>query len=189
MPTKRTTPAINASGGDPLQATQTIVIFDKFCNAEFEADVKARAAKHGADALVAVFQAITAAEGPGTTGELVLNVVVDVPPFVKIMHNAGLATLTAVDANPIDPFTGLTRPGDLLSGLAAGPYALANRRYSTRCSLNKLPPDSITAELTPYSASRWHRSRWHRNHWSSRLACGDVQSIDQATPRRRCAIR
>ncbi|MFT6292103.1 MAG: hypothetical protein ACJAR2_002717 [Ilumatobacter sp.] len=156
--------AVNASGGDPLQTAEVIAIFEKFCAAEFDADVEARAAKHRAeapmydlqrnssqrryDALVAVFQAATAAEGPGTASELVLNVVVDAHTFARIMHHAGLATSADIDGNPIDPFTGLARLGDLLSELAASPRALANRRCETDTGITVHAHDVLRAALS-----------------------------------------
>ncbi len=84
---------VAATGGDPVVAAQLVTVFDMFVQAEFQRDVDARAAEHGAaaceyplartaaqrrfDALVAIFAAAAGSPQAAKLPEPVVNIVID----------------------------------------------------------------------------------------------------------------
>lgn len=156
--------AITASGGDPLQAAEFRQIFDRFVDAEFRADVDARAAEHGSnaaladlprtdrqrrfDALVAIFRAAAGADGPGQPADLVVDIVVDADTWAQTFHQAGLAAARTLDGVAVDPFTGMTRPDELLVELLADPAGLASRQCETSNGIRVHPHDVLRAALS-----------------------------------------
>ncbi|MEP6295895.1 MAG: DUF222 domain-containing protein [Ilumatobacter sp.] len=155
---------INASGGSPLEAAEMIEIFDGFVEAEFRRDVAARAERHGVnaefhdlartarqrrfDALMAMFRAAAASDGSARAARLVLNIVVDAKTFAKVSHAAGLATDTNLAGEPVDPFTGLTRPADLIDELLSDPASLLDRRCETDAGVPVHAHDVLQAALS-----------------------------------------
>lgn len=156
--------AINASGGSPLQAAEMVEIFDGFVEAEFHKDIAARAERHGDnaefhdlartarqrrfDALLAIFRAAAASDGSAIAAGLVLNIVVDAKTFARVAHAAGLATDTNLAGEVVDPFTGLTRPADLIDELLSGPGSLLDRRCETDAGVPVHAHDVLQAALS-----------------------------------------
>lgn len=155
---------VHASGGDPLGAAEMVEIFDAFVEAEFAKDVATRKERHGdnasfhdlertdrqrrADALQSVFRAAAASDGSTIAAKLVLNIVVDAASYAQITHAAGLATDTGLDGEPLDPFTGLARPMDLLDEMVADPAALLERRCETDSGAPVHAHDVLRAALS-----------------------------------------
>ena len=160
---------ITAHGGDGLTAAELIAIHQRFTDAEYQADLEARRSEHGDaaeqhplarttaqrrfDALVTIFRRAAGAEGLGTTGDPLVNVVIDANTWGRVLAESGLAPTTSLDGRPIDPFTGLTRPGDLLD------RTRRITRVAHRAPLrNQQRGDPAPPRRTPSSARRPHPS-------------------------------
>lgn len=156
--------ALTVFGGDGLTAAEVEVIFERFCDAEYAADVAERARLHPEhpadhplprtagqrrhDAIIEIFRAAGASDRAGTEAELVLNIVTDAQTFAAAMHSAGLATGTNLAGERIDPFTGLAVPSSLLDDLVADPASLASRRCETTSGIELHPHDVLRAALS-----------------------------------------
>lgn len=156
--------AVSAFGGDPLRAEEMVEIFDAFVEAEFRKDVEARRERHGDnadfhdlartdrqrrfDALCAIFRDAAVSEGTPVAPQLVLNVVTDARTYAATAHAAGLATATNLAGEPVDPFTGLARPGSLIEELMADPSSLLDRRCETASGVPVHAHDVLRAALS-----------------------------------------
>jgi hypothetical protein len=153
---------VTASGGDGLTASEMIAIHRRFTEAEHRADVDARRAAFGDqadqhplprtsgqrrfDALVAIFRHAASATGLTDAAEPLVNVVVDAATWARVLTEAGLAPTTTLSGEPVDPFTGLARPSDLLTELVSWPE-LATARCETADGVALHPHDVLRAAL------------------------------------------
>lgn len=129
---------LDAAGGDPLVNAELDAIFRRFTEREFQADVAARRAEFGDradehplprtaaqrsyDAFVALMQhAVTNLDAGGSakTSEPLVNILVDQHTWATLLANAGLAPDSTLAGEPVDPFTGVAEPDDLLDDLLA----------------------------------------------------------------------
>jgi hypothetical protein len=154
---------LTAHGGDGLTAAELITIHRRFADAEYRADLEARRAEFGAtadqhplprtagqrrfDALVAIFRRAAGTERLGTTGDPLVNVVIDARTWARMLATSGLAPTTSLDGQPIDPFTGLPRPVDLLGELVRTPDSLTDLRCETTSGVPLHPHDVLRAAL------------------------------------------
>ena len=154
---------IGAHGGDGLTTAELMAIHQRFTEAEYRLDVEARRAEFGDDAdhhplprtagqrrfdaLVTIFQRAAAANGVGTTSDPLVNIVVDDDTWARLQARVGLAPTTTLSDHPIDPFTGLARPNDLLDELVSSPEQLATRRCETTNGVVLHPHDVLRAAL------------------------------------------
>lgn len=155
---------ISASGGDPLTAVELEQILEHFEDAEYAKDVAVRRDLWGNDAslhelartpgqrrhdaIVAIFRAAIASGESGEAAALVLNIVCDAATWAKISHEAGLASDTDLEGRPVDPFTGMTRPKELLDELTADPDSLLDRRCETDTGVPVHAHDVLRAALS-----------------------------------------
>ena len=155
---------ITATGGDPVTATELERILEHFADAEYAKDVAARkelwgddapfhelartAGQRRHDAIVAIFRAAVASGESGQAAALVLNIVCDATTWAEISHEAGLATDTNLDGQPVDPFTGMARPKDLLDELMSDPTSILDRRCETDTGVPVHPHDVLRAALS-----------------------------------------
>jgi hypothetical protein len=129
--------SLHGAGGDPLINAELEMIFRRFCELEYDADVAARRdqygddaelhqlprtpAQRGYDALVAIMRHAAAnldAGRPPRTADWLVNVLIDHRTFAAMLTAAGLAPdATSLAGEPIDPFTGLPSPTSLLTDL------------------------------------------------------------------------
>lgn len=157
---------MKVTGGDAMATATLIAIVDRFVEREFAADVEARRAEHGDDAagvplhrtdahrrhdaIHAAFELANRAldaELGVTRPEPLINLVVDDATFGRSLADVGLATDLDLDGNPIDPFTGLAEPIDLLAELLERPDELLNRRCETSNGVPLRPRHVVQAAL------------------------------------------
>ncbi len=77
-----------------------------------------------------------------------LNIVCDATTWAEISHGAGLAADTNLAGEVVDPFTGLTRPKDLLDELTPDPASVLDRRCETEAGVSVHPHDVLRAALS-----------------------------------------
>ena len=112
---------VAAHGGDGTVSAEMIAIFERFCEAEFRADVEARSHEHGDaaerqplprearqrrfDALLSIFRSAAAAEGVGSPADPLVNIVIDATTWSNLLADAGLAPdgAFALDGTVIEP--------------------------------------------------------------------------------------
>ena len=154
---------VTALGGDGPTTAEMIAIHRRFTEAEYRADVDARRAQFGDDAdtqplpraagqrrfdaLVEIFRRAAAADGLGDTGDPLVNVVIDDTTWARVLTESGLAPETTLAGEPVDPFTGLARPGELLDDLVAAPERLHDVRCETTNGVALHPHDVLRAAL------------------------------------------
>jgi hypothetical protein len=154
---------ITAHGGDGLTTAELMAIHQRFVEAEYQADVELRRAEFGDaadqhplprtsgqrrfDAFVTIFRRAACAEGLGSTGDPLVNVVIDAATWARVLARSGLAPTTSLDGRPIDPFTGLSRPSDLLDELDVSPQSLNDLRCETGNGVPLHPHDVLRAAL------------------------------------------
>jgi hypothetical protein len=154
---------ITAHGGEGLTTAELMAIHQRFVEAEYRADVEARRAEFGDtaeqyplrrtagqrrfDALVTIFQRAAGAEGFGSTGDPLVNVVIDAATWARVLAESGLAPTTSLDGQPIDPFTGLARPSDLLDELVGSSESLNDFRCESSSGVTLHPHDVLRAAL------------------------------------------
>ncbi len=149
---------VAAVGGDPITAAEIVAIFDLACQQEFDADVAARAAEHGDDAVnhelprsagqrrFDAFIRIVRAGGAAIThdadagtqsiAKVVVNVIIDQDTFHHTLAEAGLAP------------AGMIR--DAIGELGAEPAALMNRKCEMSDGTPIHPHDALRALLDGY---------------------------------------
>ncbi len=149
---------VSVVGGDPVTATEIVAIFDLACQQEFDADVAARAAEHGDDAVnhplprtagqrrhdafIRIFRAGGAAiaqdanAGRQSIAKVVVNVIIDEDTFHQILADARLAP------------AGMIR--DAIGELVADPTGLANRKCETSNGVPIHPHDALRALFDGY---------------------------------------
>ena len=154
---------ITAHGGDGLTTAELMAIHRRFTEAEHRADVEARRSRFGDaaeqhplprtagqrrfDALTAIFRRAAGAEGLGSTGDPLVNVVIDAESWARVLEASGLAPATSLDGRPIDPFTGLARPSELLDELVGSPKSIEELRCQTTSGVMLHPHDVLRAAL------------------------------------------
>ena len=154
---------ITAHGGDALTTAELIAIHQRFTEAEYQTDVDARRAQHGDtadqhplprtvgqrrfDALVTIFRTAASAENLGSIGDPLINVIIDATTWARILAATGLAPTTTLDGQPVDPFTGLTRPTELLDELVTTPQSLTDLRCETSNGITLHAHDVLRAAL------------------------------------------
>ena len=150
---------VSAHGGDPLTAAEMIAIHDRNCDIEYQRDLDARRAEYGDDAelhelprtqrqrrfdaLIAVFRSAAQSDGIDKVSDPLVNIEIDAHTFGRILLDAELSTSSDLDGNPIDPFTGLAQPSDML----ADPAQLVHRRCETTNGVQLHPHDVLRAAL------------------------------------------
>ena len=174
---------ITAHGGDGLTTAELMAIHQRFVEAEYQADVEARRAEFGDaadqhplprtsgqrrfDAFVTIFRRAAGAEGLGSTGDPLVNVVIDAATWARVLAVSGLAPTTSLDGRPIDPFTGLARLSDLLDELVASPESLNDLRCETSNGVPLHPHDVLRAALAGHvRPGRRRRCRGGDRHGS-----------------------
>ncbi len=129
---------LDAGGGDPLVNVELEATFRHFCELEYEADVAARRAEHGDradehplprtgaqrgyDAFVAIMRGALANRHAGRAApatEPLVTILIDHRTWGHLLAEAGLAPDATLAGEPIDPFTGLASPEDVLAELRA----------------------------------------------------------------------
>ena len=154
---------ITAHGGDGLTTAELMAIHRRFVEAEYQADIEARRAEFGDaadqhplprtsgqrrfDAVVTIFHRAAGAEGLGSTGDPLVNVVIDAATWSRVLAASGLAPTTSLDGRPIDPFTGLDRLSGLLDELVASPESLNDLRCETSNGVPLHSHDVLRAAL------------------------------------------
>lgn len=154
---------ITAHGGDGLTTAELMAIHQRFVEAEYQTDVEARRAEFGDaadqhplprtsgqrrfDAFATIFHRAAAAEGLGSTGDPLVNVVIDAATWSRVLAVSGLPPTTSPDGQPVDPFTGLARPSDLVDELVASPQSLDDLRCETSSGVPLHPHDVLRAAL------------------------------------------
>jgi hypothetical protein len=154
---------ITAHGGDALTTSELIAIHQRFIEAEYQTDLEARRVEFGEtadqhplarttgqrrfDALVTIFRRAAGAAKLASTGDPLVNIVIDADTWAQILADSRLAPTSTLDGQPIDPFTGLTRPRDLLDELIGSPESLADRHCETTNGVALHPHDVLRAAL------------------------------------------
>lgn len=154
---------VRAHGGTGLISDEMISIFDRFCHAEYEADVAARLAEHASDAenhplprsagqrrfdaFVSVFRTANGAADVGAPPAFVVNITTDAATFGRMLRDAGLTPRTSLDGVPVDPFTGLERPVDLIAEMLDAPGGLTRLRCETSNGVPLHTHDVLRAAL------------------------------------------
>lgn len=154
---------ITARGGDGSTTAELIAIHQRFTEAEYRADVDARRAEFGDDAehhplghtaaqrrfdaMVAISRCAASAQGLGSTGDPLVNIVVDATTWARVLAESGLAPATTLDGEPVDPFTGLRRPSAFLDDLVSSPERMARVRCETSNGVAVHPHDVLRAAL------------------------------------------
>ncbi len=154
---------IAAHGGNGLTAAEMISIHQRFTEEEYRNDVEARRAEFGDaadehplprmanqrrfDAIAAIFRRAATAEGLGSTSDPLVNVVIDVATWSELLSESGLAPASSLAGQPIDPFTGLPQPHELLAELAGADAELSDRRCETSNGVALPPHDVLRAAL------------------------------------------
>lgn len=154
-------------GGDPLQATQVVAVFDRFVDAEYRRDLDARRAEWGDDAdahplprtpsqrrfdaLIAIFAAAAGSPEGGALPEPTVHIVVDERSAHEALTHAGI-TLPGGNVIELDDDGGAADPDALLADLAdellADPAAFLRRRCHTEQGSPVHPSIVLRALLT-----------------------------------------
>lgn len=157
---------LDAVGGDPLVNAELGAIFQRFCDAEFQADLTARraefgdradehplprtAAQRGYDAFVAIMRHALANHEAGRdskVSEPLVNILADHRTWAHLLADAGLAPDTNLAGEAVDPFTGTAAPSDLLADLMNDPDSTSTRRCETSTGQILHPHDVLRAAL------------------------------------------
>ena len=164
---------LQASGGDGLITAEMITILNKFTDIEFANDVEANRHAHSNnahgddadgftlarsdrqrrfDALAAIFRTASAAQAAGVAGtpaEFVVNIVADAATWGRMLLAAGLTVANDLDANPIDPFTGLSvdDANDVINNLSNDLANAHHRICETTNGVQLHPHDVLRAAL------------------------------------------
>lgn len=154
---------VRASGGDALTTSGYLAVFERFVDAEFQADHDARrtAAENGDDvpagrtrrqlrfdAMIAMARAAAAHNGYGSPSEPLVSILCDQHTWSWIIAHSGLGSATSLDGGSIDPFTGLPQPAELIDDLLGDPEQLPTRRCETTNGVPLHPDDVLRAALS-----------------------------------------
>jgi hypothetical protein len=158
---------ITAHGGDALTTSELIAIHQRFVDTEYQTDLETRRNQFGDhaeqhplprtagqrrfDALATILRTAANAKNVGSTADPLVNIVIDADTWSHILADTGLAPTTSLDRQPIDPFTGLSRPSDLLTELTGSPEQLTNRRCETTNGITLHPHDVLRAALAGHT--------------------------------------
>ena len=144
---------VSAHGGDGTTTAEMIEIFQRFCEAEFRADIESRRAEHGADAdahplprtsrqrrfdaLQTILRTAATAAGVGSAvADPLVNIVIDAATWSTMLTDAGLVP---GDGTLIDP--------ELIAPLVGGDVPLHERRCETSTGIQLHPHDVLRAAL------------------------------------------
>lgn len=127
---------IAAHGGDGVTSSELVAIHRRFTEAEYRSDLEARRAEFDADAdqhplprtarqrrfdaLVAIFRRAASAEGVGTTADPLVNIVIDLETWARMLMSSGL-----IGDNQFSDLA------PLLDELLSDPRRLSTRRCET----------------------------------------------------------
>jgi hypothetical protein len=144
---------VSAHGGDGLVTAELIAIFERFCDAEFRADVETRRTEHGPnadqqplprtarqrrfDALVNIFRSAAGAGSVGSPSDPLVNIVIDVATWNRLLADTGLAPDGAAVAVP-----------HLIPHLLDGDVPIHERRCETSTGIQLHPHDVLRAALS-----------------------------------------
>ncbi len=158
---------IAAHGGDALTTAELIAIHQRFTQAEYQTDLDTRRTRFGSDAdqhplarttrqrrfdaLVTIFRQAASAQGLGSTADPLVNVIIDADTWARLLAETGLAPTMSLDGQPIDPFTGIAHPSDLLNELLNSPQSLTERRCETSSGITLHPHDVLRAALAGHT--------------------------------------
>jgi Domain of unknown function (DUF222) len=135
---------LQATGGDAMSTAEMLAILDRFVEREFRADVE-RSPEGGElprtgrqrrfDAIRTIFltanEALDAGLPAGRSPEPLVNIVIDDATWARMLADERISADTAIDGQPVDPFTGLANPSGLLAELMNDPDELLARRCET----------------------------------------------------------
>ena len=150
---------ITAHGGDGVSTAELISIFERFTEAEFQVDLRARRDEFGDDAdqhplsrtarqrrfdaLTTIFRTAAGANGIGSVTDPLVNIVIDARSWAELLAASGLippvGDPTADGVQIADP--------DLLSELLGSPVPLSDRRCETSTGIQVHPCDVLRAAL------------------------------------------
>lgn len=145
---------ISAHGGDGVSTAELIAIFERFTEAEFQADLRARRDEFGDDAeqhplprtagqrrfdaLTTIFHTAAGATCVGSVADPLVNIVIDAGSWSELLAATGL--IPGADATQIaDP--------ELLHELLGSPVPLSERRCETSTGIQVHPHDALRAAL------------------------------------------
>ncbi len=142
---------ISAHGGDGVTTSELIAIHRRFTELEYRADLEARRAEFGDDAcqhplprtarqrrfdaLTAIFRRAASAQGMGATGDPLVNIVIDVETWARMLTSSGLIGDNLGDLTPV------------LDELLSDPARLGARRCETSDGIAVHPHDVLRAAL------------------------------------------
>ncbi len=150
---------VSAHGGDGISTAELIAIFERFTEAEFQADLRARRDEFGDDAdqhplprtagqrrfdaLTTIFHTAAGATGVGSVADPLVNIVIDANSWSELLAATGLipsiAGASADDMRIADP--------ELLTELLGAPVPLSERRCETTTGIQVHPHDVLRAAL------------------------------------------
>ena len=150
---------VTATGGDAVTTAELIAIFERFSEAEYHADVRARRDEFGDeadqhplartarqrrfDALATIFRSAANANGMGSATDPLVNIVIDAGSWSELLAASGLIPTAG------DPAVGDVQVADpeLLPELLGSPVPLSERRCETSTGIQVHPHDVLRAAL------------------------------------------
>lgn len=150
---------VTATGGDAVSAAELIAIFERFSEAEYHADVRARRDEFGDeadahplsrtarqrrfDALATIFRTAAGANGVGSVTDPLVNIVIDAASWSELL---AASELIPTAGDPAGGDVHVADP-DLLSELLGSPVPLSERRCETSTGVQVHPHDVLRAAL------------------------------------------
>ncbi len=143
---------VSAHGGDGAMSAELISIFERFCGAEFRADLDARRREHGDDAdqhslprtarqrrfdaLVSIFRTAATVGNVGSVANPLVNIVIDAVTWSRLLAGAGLVPDGALHIEP-----------EIIPTLLDAEIPLLDRRCETTAGIQLHPHDVLRAAL------------------------------------------
>lgn len=155
---------VTAHGGDGVSTAEMIAIFQRFVEAEYQTDVRARRDEFGDgadqqplprtarqrrfDAVATIFRTAASANGIESVADPLVNIVIDASSWAKLLASTGLFPSTGSTSSD-DPSTGDVHVADpdLLTELLDSPVPLSERRCETSTGIQIHPHDVLRAAL------------------------------------------
>jgi Domain of unknown function (DUF222) len=155
---------ITAHGGDGVSTAELIAIFERFVEAEFQADLRARHDEFGGDAdqhplprtagqrrfdaLTTIFHTAAGATGVGSVADPLVNIVIDASSWSELLAATGLIPSTGDTSTDGPSVEGVQiADPDLIAELLGSPVPLSERRCETSTGIQVHPHDVLRAAL------------------------------------------